>query len=126
MIVLVVDHRDYMRGFFSRVLAIQGHSALMAQGWTEARPQLETQVPDLIITTWDLPGEVKGHNVVQSARAFHPQLPAIIASADGRAAEAATKAHAVFLEKPFLPEDLFAAIDQAMMTAPPPTPTTAE
>ncbi len=114
-LVLVVEDEATVRELVVRVLSRDGYRVLDADTLEAVERVLDgvTEAPDLLLTDVVLPGGASGKDVADTLVGRYPQLRVIFMSGytrdavahDGRLDEGIE-----FLEKPFVPETLLAAI----------------
>jgi DNA-binding NtrC family response regulator len=115
MRVLLIEDDALLRMVLSDRLAEEG---IDVQGLANAEDALillgAGQVPDVLVTDIRLGGGLSGFDLAEVARARHPEVGVILIS--GTQAEEMRhklRRRELFLEKPFRPEALAAAIRQA-------------
>jgi two-component system, OmpR family, phosphate regulon response regulator PhoB len=111
--VLVVEDTADLRNLLKFSLELSGFTALLAVDASEARHQLHTLRPDVVILDWMLPGEsgiallrwIRSHKAMQN-------LPIIVLTArtdDSDRSYAIEAGANAYITKPFSPRDLVAA-----------------
>lgn len=86
MIALVVDDNDIIREFVGRALSDAGFGVLRARDGMEAAEVYGACGADLLVTDLDMP-RLDGVGLSQLLRAVTPDLPILIMTGDGGAAE---------------------------------------
>ena len=112
--VLVVDDDPLIRRGIQRVLEHEGFVVETAADGSEAVARAAQRPPALVVLDMILPtvGAVGGSGVADALRAAHgDDLPIILITADGQAAEKARQIGAVsYLRKPFEVDALVTAV----------------
>jgi CheY-like chemotaxis protein len=111
--VLVVDDEPMLRKITARMLAARGHEVLEASEGVGALRLLETRRPplDVLVTDVVMPG-MSGPKLADAARALLPSLAVVYMTGyDAGALQAETSA--IVIQKPFDPEALCRAIENA-------------
>jgi CheY-like chemotaxis protein len=114
--VLLIDDHEAVRTTTAALLRYQGHKVIEASDGPEALALLETDRDccDLLITDYAMP-HVSGAEVIRKARQIRPGLPAIITTGYADAQSIARRPEDVaVIAKPFSPEQLEAAIGEAV------------
>jgi len=114
--VLVVEDDDAVRTLATRTLEAQGYVVASARSGLEALEQVEARDRplDLVITDERMP-RITGKHLVGELRRKQPQLRAILMSThSGGTEEAAQKAGAGFLAKPFTVAELLTGVRSAL------------
>ena len=117
--ILVVDDDDPVRVMLARLLRTQGYTVLQAAHANEARAQLDTTRPDLVISDIVMPGE-SGIELRRSILERWPELPVILISgysAEGPAEFAARTPNTTFVQKPFAADQFLALVEQTLTDA---------
>ncbi len=122
--ILVVEDDVPIQTAISRVLTRRGHVVMTASDGAIALDKVAASPPDLIILDIYLP-VVDGREFVAAYRQRPgPQAPILLMTAMGHAAQRAAALDATgYLDKPFLPSDLLAAVD-SLLGPPPSAPAT--
>ena len=117
--ILVIDDDDGVRRFIVEGLESLGYEVDGAASGEEGLARLDASRPDLVVVDYAMP-VMTGVQVVESARAIHPDLPIIIATgfADMEAVESAVSLECV-LRKPFRLDDLGSAVRATLETSVP-------
>ena len=116
-LVMVADDSKVVRIKTGRLLALHQYRVTFATDGLDAAQQMESSVPDVVITDVEMPGmdgfELTRH-VRQNPRTAH--IPVImITAADDRHREDANRAGvSVLLGKPYPEDELIAHIQHAM------------
>jgi len=114
--ILLVDDEEGIRTGLGRLLGAHGFDVVSADGVAAARAELGRCLPEIILTDLRL-GDGSGLAVQTAAHAIDPDLPVIFLSGadDQNAAIAALESGAVrYLSKPFLVDDILAAVRSAL------------
>jgi CheY-like chemotaxis protein len=124
--ILLVDDEEIVREMTRAVLDQEGHTVLLAGGGEEAVRVAEgfSGVIDLLVTDVIMPG-LSGRDTAARIRAARPGTPVIYVS--GYTADVLGEGEALgpgtrFLQKPFPPAALVAAVREALHAAPGPSP----
>jgi DNA-binding NtrC family response regulator len=113
--VLVVEDEPRMRDVLTRAVSEMGIPVLCARSAEEASKTLSRQGATILLLDLNLPG-LSGLEFLEQARAQHPDLQAIVLTGFGslEAAKSAIRLDVVdFLTKPFVLDDLDAALSRA-------------
>jgi len=122
--VLVVDDDARLRALLSRYLAEQGFRVTTAGHAAEAREQMRSMQPDLLVLDVMMPGET-GLSLTNSLRAEHAGLPILLLTARGAPEDriAGFEAGADdYLGKPFEPYELVLRLRAMLRRVAPPAP----
>jgi len=114
--ILVVDDDPGVLQLCTRTLTAEGYQVQEAGGGQEALARLEDERFDLLLVDIKMP-EVDGLAVLQQARQFDPGVAAVIITGYGtleNAIEALRTGARGFLLKPFDPDELLAAVSDAL------------
>jgi len=123
--VLVVDDDARLRALLSRYLAEQGFRVTTAGHAAEAREQMRSMQPDLLVLDVMMPGE-NGLALTTSLRNGHAGLPILLLTARGGPEDriAGFEAGADdYLGKPFEPYELVLRLRAMLRRVAPPSPT---
>ena len=118
-LVMVVDDEPDVRLVARMVLKVGGHEVLEAASGEEALDALEVGPrPDAVLLDIRMPG-IDGWEVLRRVRAhpLHSSLPVVVFTAHLSAREDPSgdlPSYDRFLTKPFEPDDLLGAIEEAM------------
>jgi DNA-binding response OmpR family regulator len=114
-LILVVDDDPQVRQWVHDVLESEGWAVATAADGRQALDLVARQPPALVVLDVTLPG-LDGANAGQRIRAaLGNQLPILLITADGRAAEKAAQIQAfAFLRKPFTVDELLAAVRRGL------------
>lgn len=107
--ILLVEDEETIRQNTAELLALFGHTVLLAASGEEAVDLLAAAGPDVLMIDISLPG-MSGLALAQKARSLMPQLRVVFASGQ---AEAASVPGAVLLQKPYDGAALAAALNAA-------------
>lgn len=121
--ILLVDDDVDLIEMNRLVLTRRGHDVACAYSAAEAREQLRTTVPDLIVLDVMMETQTAGLELVQELHRTHPDLPVLMLSAirsatqrpPGPSFDAGRLPGVKFMDKPALPERLADEIE-AMLT----------
>ncbi|MBI5853860.1 MAG: response regulator [Nitrospirae bacterium] len=117
--ILVVDDTAFQRKSISRLLQHRGHTTALAAHGIEALEQIIADKPDCIVTDLLMP-EMDGLTFIRTLRNECYSIPVVVVSAD---IQETTKSACFelgvksFLNKPFKPEDLDEAVQEAIEKA---------
>ena len=111
--VLLVEDDESIRESLAELLGMSGHVVLQAFDASSAMAALAAHPVDVMVTDVGLP-KVSGIDLARDALARHPMLSVIFATGDPRAPAIAGLDAAAVLVKPFSPEDLEAAVADAL------------
>jgi DNA-binding NtrC family response regulator len=114
--ILVVDDDDPVRVMLARLLRTQGYTVVQAAHANEARSQLDSQRPDLVISDIVMPGE-SGIELRRGILDRWPGLPVILISgysAEGPAEFAARTPDTIFVQKPFAADQFLALVERTL------------
>ncbi len=119
--ILVVDDEKDIRSILRGILEDEGYTIREAGTVKEAHDQLMRKVPDLLVLdVWLDQSDRDGLNILERAKAGHPELPVLMMSGHGTIEMAVTALrHGAydFIEKPFKTDRLLVLIDRALETA---------
>jgi DNA-binding NtrC family response regulator len=121
--ILVVDDDDPVRVMLARLLRTQGYAVVQAAHATEARQQLDSNRPDLVISDIVMPGD-SGIELRRSILERWPKLPVILISgysSEGPAEFAARTPNTLFVQKPFAADQFLALVQETLLAAGPET-----
>ena len=116
--ILVIDDDDQLRALLLRVLERANHETAGAENGRAGELVYASFAPDLVVTDIVMP-EQEGIETIMSLRRRNAGLPIIAMSggamySSGEYLEIARRLGAATLCKPFLPQDLLDAVDQAL------------
>jgi DNA-binding NtrC family response regulator len=115
-VILVVDDDDPVRVMLARLLRTQGYEVLQAKTADDARLQVNSERPDLVISDIVMPGE-SGIELRRTIAMRWPELPVILISgysADGPAEFASRTANTIFVQKPFAADQLLSLVEETL------------
>lgn len=117
-LVLLVEDEDAVRRTMSRLLERRGYTLISAGNSEEAIAicAAEPRPVSVLVTDVVMPG-LSGPELARELRQLYPQMRIIYMSGFSSAYAAQAEAiepFGVFLEKPFMPQDLFALLQQVM------------
>jgi DNA-binding NtrC family response regulator len=104
--IMIVDDDKLSREFLIEAVTQLGYKAIEAKSGAEALDKARQSTPDLMITDLRMPG-MDGIELVKSMRSQHPDLPAVLVTAQGTlesAVQALRSGAADFLLKPCTPD----------------------
>lgn len=106
--ILLVEDEAAVRQLAAMLLTDAGYTVHESRDAETALARADESV-DLLISDVNLPGQ-RGPDLARRFRLAHPGLPVLLISGVGTEDEEAVEPPAEFLAKPFLPEDLTAAV----------------
>jgi DNA-binding NtrC family response regulator len=112
--IMIVDDDKLSREFLIEAVTQLGYKAIEAKSGAEALDKARQSTPDLMITDLRMPG-MDGIELVRSMRSQHPDLPAVLLTAQGSlesAVQALRSGAADFLLKPCTPDALEVVIER--------------
>jgi DNA-binding response OmpR family regulator len=111
--VLVVDDDEPLARMMAEFLAEHGFAADWAGGGRAALAKILADAPDVVVLDLRMP-EMDGRALLEAIRARHLSPRVVLFSADREVAAAARDLSCeAFVEKPFAPESLLAAVRRA-------------
>ncbi len=113
--ILIIDDEPNLRTILHETLTRQGYDVLSFAGWDEAKPALQTESIDVVITDLQMP-DASGMDVLAYCKRYAPDLPVILITAYGtieRAVAAMREGAFDFVLKPFQNEELFRILRKA-------------
>jgi CheY-like chemotaxis protein len=111
--ILLVEDEFLVRLILAEALADSGFAVTEAEGGAEAVHLLDGPARfDLLITDVQMPGPPDGIGVAQHARARHPDMPIVFATARPDSIRAFRDRHELdaIVPKPYGPEQMLAAV----------------
>jgi DNA-binding response OmpR family regulator len=112
--VLVVDDDEPIARMMAEFLAEHGFAADWAGGGRAALHKIREQPPDVLVLDLRMP-DIDGRELLAQLRALGIAPRVVLFSADREVANAARElCCAAFVEKPFAPESLVAAVRRAV------------
>ncbi|HEX4933662.1 MAG TPA: response regulator [Gemmatimonadaceae bacterium] len=121
--ILVIEDDESLRALMSRALRSRGHDVLVARDGAEGLAVWDRERPDLVVTDLYMPN-VDGIEAILAFRSRDPGLPIVaVSGGDSRASflaldSAGDLGATVVLAKPFLPEQLYDAVERALTPRP--------
>ncbi len=112
--IMIVDDDKLSREFLIEAVTQLGYKAIEAKSGAEALDKARQSTPDLMITDLRMPG-MDGIELVRSMRSQHPDLPAVLVTAQGTlesAVQALRSGAADFLLKPCTPDAIEVVIER--------------
>ena len=99
--ILVVEDEPEILQFIGAALEFDGHDVTLAWDGQQALNSIAGLVPDLVVLDMSLP-RIAGDGVASAIREQHGDVPILLITADGSAAEKAQRVGAfTYLSKPF-------------------------
>jgi CheY-like chemotaxis protein len=111
--ILVVDDNEEVGAFAQALLVELGHQVVRAASGAEALERFDEDEIDLVFTDIVMPG-MDGLELADRLRARAPGLPIILATGFSEQIAGSAERKLPVLFKPYKPEALAAAVDQAM------------
>ena len=114
--ILVIDDEPAVLLIIQRILQNAGHTVISASDGPIAIKSYETETPDLVITDMFIP-EYDGVQLISHFRRLSSTLPILAVSGHSKShrLDIATQLGVTaVLEKPFAPEDLVNAVNNAL------------
>lgn len=119
--ILIVDDEDDIRSMISDILEDEGYACSMASNAQEARENVQTHPPALVILDiWMANSDMDGLELQKWIRKLYPNVPAIMISGHGNietAVQAMKDGAYDFIEKPFKSDRLLLLIERALQLA---------
>jgi DNA-binding NtrC family response regulator len=118
--VLVVDDEHACRDSLRRLLSFEDFQVRVASNAREAVAAAVADVPDVLVVDWLLAGPMDGLQVIEAVRVANPKLHSVVITGYlSPEVEARIKAvrGVEYLAKPFVPEELIAAVRRAAAAA---------
>lgn len=78
--ILMVEDDPEQAALFAQVLAMPGYTVEIATDAVQARAQLTSRPFELLLADWDLPGEMKGDDLIRWAKRHIPGIKTILFS----------------------------------------------
>ncbi|MBF0608934.1 MAG: response regulator [Magnetococcales bacterium] len=116
--VLVIDDEEIVRISCKRVLETEGYDVVLASSGLMALASIENGHYDLVITDLMMP-EMDGFELISVLREKWPHLKVVVMTGygtDDTRLKSVELGAAIFLKKPFLPEQLLAVADSSVST----------
>jgi two-component system cell cycle sensor histidine kinase/response regulator CckA len=115
--VLLVEDQDAVRRFAAAALQHAGHRVTEAESGEAALEIVRSGEPfDVLITDMMMPG-IDGLELAERTRALRPEVAVVLMSGFAPETDREPIEQAVFLQKPFPPADLLAALSKARRRA---------
>ena len=115
--ILVIDDDADLRAILEQILTLAGHKVILAEDGKEGVKQCRASTVNLVITDLFMPNQ-EGLETIVELRKDLPQVAIIAMSgkiAAGTMLSIAQRLGAVMvLQKPFLPDQLLAAVEKAL------------
>jgi CheY-like chemotaxis protein len=114
-VILLVEDEPLVRMFNADILDDAGYRIIEAGSGDEAltlyqaRPHIRAVVTDV-----EMPGSLDGMGLAKRVAELRPFVGALIVSGRARPADADLPDDALFLAKPYMPEELLSALEQVM------------
>jgi DNA-binding response OmpR family regulator len=86
---LIVDDNRIYRDAFRRNLLLHNYEVIEAEDAAQALAQIQTNMPDLVITDLQMRTETEGLDLIREVKSLHPLMPVIMISAVGTFEEGA-------------------------------------
>ena len=121
--ILIIEDDESLRALMSRALRTRGFDVVVARDGGEGLAVWDREHPDLVVTDLYMPN-VDGIEAIMALRARQPGIPIVaVSGGDSRASflaldSAGDLGATVLLAKPFLPDQLFEAVEQALQHPP--------
>ena len=112
--ILVVDDHPSTRGFFARILTMEGFAVREAADGAEALAAVAQARPAVVVSDVRMPG-VDGAELARRLMAYDPPVPIVLTSTD-HAADPRLPG-VPFLPKPIDLDELRAAVERLLDTA---------
>jgi DNA-binding NtrC family response regulator len=114
--ILVIDDESIVRTSCSRSLTPEGYDVKLSQNGADAMKMLEEESFDLVLTDLKMP-DIDGIEVLKMIKQRWPQTEVIVVTGY-QTVDTAVKSIKLgafdYLEKPFTPDSLIAAVNNAM------------
>jgi DNA-binding NtrC family response regulator len=114
--ILVIDDESIVRTSCSRSLTPEGYEVKLSQNGADAMKMLEEESFDLVLTDLKMP-DIDGIEVLKMIKQRWPQTEVIVVTGY-QTVDTAVKSIKLgafdYLEKPFTPDSLIAAVNNAM------------
>jgi two-component system, response regulator PdtaR len=113
--ILVVDDDELLRGLLTELLTGEGFVVIAAEDANHALCALEA-APDvaLLLTDWQMPGELDGVALAQVVRRRWPHISSIICSGSGRPRREHMPPQARFIPKPWNAPDMLRQVNEML------------
>lgn len=113
MRICVIDDNELIRDALTLVLTDGGHEVRFAATGADGIKIAESGWLDAVVVDYDLP-DMKGDEVVAAIRALEPTAPIVLASGWYSPMAQPDGVFDLFLQKPFTPRTLIAAVEAAL------------
>lgn len=114
--VLIVDDEQACRDSLLLLLSFEDFEVRVAANAREAVAATVADVPDVLVVDWLLTGLMDGLQVIEAVRVANPKLQSVVVTGY-LSAEIEARIKAVpgvqYLAKPFVPDELIAAVRRA-------------
>jgi DNA-binding NtrC family response regulator len=115
--VLIVEDDPLIREFVVEALRDAGHHVVHASNGEEALEWCKRKLAEVLITDIKLPGRIDGWQIAERCPEHHPDLPVIYATGYSPVAPR-PQPGSLALQKPYHPDDIVRAVDQAAGSRP--------
>jgi two-component system, OmpR family, response regulator MprA len=112
--ILIVDDHPSTRGFFARILTLEGFAVREAADGEEALAAVADARPAVVVSDVRMPG-VDGAELARRLRAYEPPVPIVLTSSDHTADPRLPGVP--FLPKPVDLDDLRATVERLLKSA---------
>ena len=118
--ILIVEDEEKLTGYLKSLLENRGHSVVTAVSGKEALDSYISHNPDAVLLDLYLPGDVNGYDVLSCIKSKAPgvKVAVITGYSESSVRERANSLGAdIFFKKPFMPHELFDALEQILNKA---------
>ncbi len=116
--ILLIDDDPVVRSLISNILRKKGYEVILAKEGQEGLEVAKREVPDLVITDYQMPG-ISGIDVLTQMNEIDPKTPVIILTAYGDATltiKSIQTGAFDFIEKPINPKELLETVKNGLST----------
>ncbi len=116
--ILLIDDDPVVRSLISNILRKKGYEVILAKEGQEGLEVAKREVPDLVITDYQMPG-ISGIDVLTQMNEINPKTPVIILTAYGDATltiKSIQTGAFDFIEKPINPKELLETVKNGLST----------